>query len=161
MTFDPVKINLQQTQNQCEHGGRKSACVTTEVCFVYSVKSDNQDVNAAAGESFSILIHSFLCRLTVKDVVFHYYVFSLLSCSAEIRYHLTLDALRAKARASFIDTDDKSDRKITRTFTIKDRERKCVRETFMMSASTLILMMSTWGYLQFLTCTKSTPKLCF
>ncbi|XP_037608063.1 integrin alpha-1 isoform X2 [Sebastes umbrosus] len=99
MTFDPVKINLQQTQNQCEHGGRKSACVTTEVCFVYSVKSDNQDVNAAA----------------------------------EIRYHLTLDALRAKARASFIDTDDKSDRKITRTFTIKDRERKCVRETLMMS----------------------------
>ncbi|KAF1377677.1 hypothetical protein PFLUV_G00203230 [Perca fluviatilis] len=100
MTFEPVKINLQQTQYQCEHGGRKSACVTTEVCFVYNIKSDKQDVNTAA----------------------------------EIRYNLTLDALRAKARASFIDSDDKSDRKITRNFTIKDRERKCVKETFMMSA---------------------------
>ncbi|TDH02169.1 hypothetical protein EPR50_G00170330 [Perca flavescens] len=100
MTFEPVKINLQQTQYQCEHGGRISACVTTEVCFIYSIKSDKQDVNTAA----------------------------------EIRYNLTLDALRAKARASFIDSDDKSDRKITRNFTIKDRERKCVKETFMMSA---------------------------
>ncbi|XP_031173579.1 integrin alpha-1 [Sander lucioperca] len=100
MTFDPFKINLQQTQHQCEHGGRKSVCVTTEVCFVYSIKSDKQDVNT----------------------------------SAEIRYNLTLDALRAKARASFIYLDDKSDRKITRNFTIKDRERKCVQETFMMSA---------------------------
>lgn len=100
MTFDPVKINLQQAQYQCEHGGRKSVCVKTEVCFVYSVKSDQQDVNA----------------------------------DADIRYNLTLDALRAKARASFIDSDDKSDRKITRIFTIKDRERKCVQETIMMSA---------------------------
>ncbi|XP_029300794.1 integrin alpha-1 [Cottoperca gobio] len=100
MTFDPVKINLQQTQYQCEHGGRKSVCVTTEVCFVYSIKSDKQDVNAAA----------------------------------EIRYSLTLDALRAKARASFIDSDDKSDRRITRSFNIMDRERKCAPVTFMMSA---------------------------
>ncbi|XP_042365200.1 integrin alpha-1 [Plectropomus leopardus] len=100
MTFDPAKINLQQSQYQCEHGGRKSVCVTTEVCFIYSVKSDNQDVQT----------------------------------DAAIRYSLTLDALRAKARASFIDSDDKSDRKITRVFTIKDRERQCVQETFMMSA---------------------------
>uniref|UniRef100_A0A8C3AYL5 Integrin, alpha 1 n=1 Tax=Cyclopterus lumpus TaxID=8103 RepID=A0A8C3AYL5_CYCLU len=100
MTFDPVKINLQQTQYQCEHGGRKSVCVTTEVCFVYNVKSDNQDVNPAA----------------------------------DIHYNLTLDALRAKARASFMASDDKSDRRITRSLTIKDKERKCVQETFMMSA---------------------------
>uniref|UniRef100_A0A8C4GNN8 Integrin, alpha 1 n=1 Tax=Dicentrarchus labrax TaxID=13489 RepID=A0A8C4GNN8_DICLA len=40
MTFDPVKINLQQTQYQCEHGGPKSVCVTTEVCFSYVIKSD-------------------------------------------------------------------------------------------------------------------------
>ncbi|XP_060916805.1 integrin alpha-1 [Labrus mixtus] len=100
MTFDPVKINLQQAQFQCEHGGRKSVCVKTEVCFTYSIKSDQQDSKSAA----------------------------------EIRYDLTLDALRAKARASFINTDDKSDRRITRRFTIKDREKKCVQETFMMSA---------------------------
>uniref|UniRef100_A0A8C3AZX9 Integrin, alpha 1 n=1 Tax=Cyclopterus lumpus TaxID=8103 RepID=A0A8C3AZX9_CYCLU len=65
MTFDPVKINLQQTQYQCEHGGRKSVCVTTEVCFVYNVKSDNQDVNPAAGEPFSsLLIHLYASSLS-------------------------------------------------------------------------------------------------
>lgn len=70
---------------------------------------------------------------------------SYLLCPAEIRYSLTLDALRAKARASFIGSVDKSDRKITRIFNIKDRERKCVEETFMMSASILISVMYTWG----------------
>ncbi|XP_041666679.1 integrin alpha-1 [Cheilinus undulatus] len=100
MTFDPSKINLQQAQYQCEYGGRKSVCVKTDVCFHYSIKSEQQDPNAAA----------------------------------EIRYNLTLDALRAKARASFINTDDKSDRRLTKTFTIKDREKKCVQEVFMMSA---------------------------
>ncbi|XP_073334764.1 integrin alpha-1 [Pagrus major] len=98
MTFEPVKINLQQSQ--CEHYGRKSVCVTTEVCFAYTIKSDQPDLDYAA----------------------------------EIRYDLTLDALRAKARASFIYMDDKSDRRITRTFTIKNGERKCVTEIFMMSA---------------------------
>ncbi|XP_037340937.2 integrin alpha-1 isoform X2 [Pungitius pungitius] len=98
MTFDPVKINLQQTQ--CDHAGRKSVCVETEVCFHYSVKSDNGDESAAA----------------------------------DIRYNLTLDALRAKARASFKAPEDKGDRRITRSLTIKDRERKCVQETFVMSA---------------------------
>ncbi|XP_070845853.1 integrin alpha-1 [Chaetodon trifascialis] len=99
MTFDPVKINLQQAQYQCEHGGRKAVCVNTDVCFAYAIKSDQQDLNSAA----------------------------------EIHYNLTLDALRAKARASFIDSDDKSDRRITRSFTIKDRETKCVQEIFLMS----------------------------
>ncbi|XP_071321704.1 integrin alpha-1 isoform X2 [Trachinotus anak] len=100
MTFDPVKINLQQSQYQCEHGGRKSVCVTTEVCFVYTIKSDKPAVTSAA----------------------------------VIRYNLTLDALRAKARASFIQSDDKNDRRIAKNFSITDRERKCVQETFMMSA---------------------------
>ncbi|XP_045922775.1 integrin alpha-1 [Micropterus dolomieu] len=100
MTFDPVKINLQQSQYQCEHGGRKSVCVKTEVCFAYRIKSEQQDLNSVTG----------------------------------IRYDLTLDALRAKARASFIDADDKSDRRITKSFTMKDRDRKCVQETIMMSA---------------------------
>ncbi|KAM3599106.1 uncharacterized protein V6R79_000109 [Siganus canaliculatus] len=99
MTFNPVKINLQQSQYQCEHRGRRSVCVTTEVCFTFSIKSDQQDLNFAAG----------------------------------VRYDLTLDALRAKARASFIGPDDKSDRRVARNFTIKDRETKCVNETFMMS----------------------------
>uniref|UniRef100_A0A671UNV5 Integrin, alpha 1 n=1 Tax=Sparus aurata TaxID=8175 RepID=A0A671UNV5_SPAAU len=101
MTFNPVKINMQQAQ--CEHNGRKSVCVKTEVCFAYSIKSDQPTSKNATGEP-------------------------------SIRYDLTLDALRAKARASFINTDDKSDRRITRTFTIKDGERKCVDETFMMVA---------------------------
>ncbi|CAN9504539.1 unnamed protein product [Ophioblennius macclurei] len=100
MTFNPAKINLQQAQHQCEIGGRKSVCVITEVCFVYSVKSDNPGLYSKAG----------------------------------IHYTLTLDALRAKARASFIGTDDKNERKITKTFSIIDRKRKCVNETFMMSA---------------------------
>uniref|UniRef100_A0A3Q1IUV4 VWFA domain-containing protein n=1 Tax=Anabas testudineus TaxID=64144 RepID=A0A3Q1IUV4_ANATE len=103
MTFNPPKINLQHSQYQCEHGGRQSVCVTTKVCFFYSIKSDNKDANSAAGET-------------------------------SIRFNLTLDALRAKARASFIDEDDKNDRRITRNFTIKDTETKCMQETFMMSA---------------------------
>ncbi|XP_040914374.1 integrin alpha-1 [Toxotes jaculatrix] len=100
MTFDPMKINLQQSQYQCEHGGHTSVCVKTEVCFSYSIKSDKQDLEA----------------------------------SAVIRYSLTLDAQRAKARASFIGLDDKNDRKITKNFTIKAIEPKCVQERFMMSA---------------------------
>lgn len=63
---------------------------------------------------------------------------SHLLCPAVIRYDLTLDALRAKARASFRDSDDKSDRRISSSFTITGREKKCVKEVFMMSASTLI-----------------------
>uniref|UniRef100_A0A673C9Y0 Integrin, alpha 1 n=1 Tax=Sphaeramia orbicularis TaxID=375764 RepID=A0A673C9Y0_9TELE len=100
MTFDPAKIKLQQVQYQCEHSGRKSVCVKTEVCFVYTVKSDNKDATTAN----------------------------------EVHYNLTVDALRAKARASFLDPEGKSDRRITRTFTINDGERKCMEETFMMSA---------------------------
>lgn len=55
MTFDPVKINLQQSQYQCEHDGRKSVCVKTEVCFAYRIKSEQQDLNSVAGEPLSIL----------------------------------------------------------------------------------------------------------
>lgn len=50
MTFDPAKINLQQTQYHCERGSRRSTCVTTEVCFSYWVKSDNQAPHSTAGE---------------------------------------------------------------------------------------------------------------
>uniref|UniRef100_A0A7N6A4J6 VWFA domain-containing protein n=1 Tax=Anabas testudineus TaxID=64144 RepID=A0A7N6A4J6_ANATE len=46
MTFNPPKINLQHSQYQCEHGGRQSVCVTTKVCFFYSIKSDNKDANS-------------------------------------------------------------------------------------------------------------------
>uniref|UniRef100_A0A7N6B5J3 VWFA domain-containing protein n=1 Tax=Anabas testudineus TaxID=64144 RepID=A0A7N6B5J3_ANATE len=55
MTFNPPKINLQHSQYQCEHGGRQSVCVTTKVCFFYSIKSDNKDANSAAGETCNIL----------------------------------------------------------------------------------------------------------
>ncbi|XP_030599047.1 integrin alpha-1 [Archocentrus centrarchus] len=99
MTFDPAKINLQQSEHQCEHGGRKSVCVKTTVCFNYNVKSDKQ---------------------IVKEM-------------ADIRYTITLDGLRAKARASFNGTDDKIDRKTTKTFTIEHGISRCMEETFMMS----------------------------
>lgn len=100
MTFDPPKIRLQQVQYQCEHNGRKSVCVTTEVCFVYNVKSENKD-----------------------DAV-----------NTEIFYNLTVDARRTKARASFLVKEGKSERRISRKISISDGERKCLQETFMMSA---------------------------
>uniref|UniRef100_A0A667Z8X4 Integrin, alpha 1 n=1 Tax=Myripristis murdjan TaxID=586833 RepID=A0A667Z8X4_9TELE len=96
MTFDPVKINLQQTN--CEPGGRKTVCVETQVCFTYSIKSDKQDSHSVT----------------------------------EIRYDLTLDALRAKARASFLLPDDKNDRRISKRAVITDK--LCVKETFALSA---------------------------
>uniref|UniRef100_A0A8C6SBE9 Integrin, alpha 1 n=1 Tax=Neogobius melanostomus TaxID=47308 RepID=A0A8C6SBE9_9GOBI len=52
----------------------------------------------------------------------------------EIFYNLTVDARRAKSRASFLDKEGKSDRRISRKFNISDGEKKCLRETFMMSA---------------------------
>lgn len=50
LTFDPAKINLQQAQYQCEHGGHRSACVKAEVCFAYRVKSEQQGLNVTTGE---------------------------------------------------------------------------------------------------------------
>nr|XP_015798442.2 integrin alpha-1 [Nothobranchius furzeri] len=100
MTFDPVKINLQQSQYQCTHRGHKSVCVTTTFCFHYLVKSHQKDPNSAA----------------------------------DIRYTVTLDALRTNARASFIDLESvKSERRSAMTLNIKDKEKKCLNETFMMS----------------------------
>lgn len=120
LTFDPAKINLQQAQYQCEHGSRKSACVTAEVCFAYKVKSEQQDLNLATGEPLRTAWRS------VRAPVLHLRV-----PSAEIRYDLTLDALRAKARASFIE----GDRRISKTLPLRGRERHCVQETFMMEVS--------------------------
>lgn len=53
MTFDPAKINLQQVQYHCERGSRRATCVTTEVCFSYWVKSDQQAPHSTAGEPLS------------------------------------------------------------------------------------------------------------
>uniref|UniRef100_A0A671PS22 Integrin alpha-1-like n=1 Tax=Sinocyclocheilus anshuiensis TaxID=1608454 RepID=A0A671PS22_9TELE len=47
MTFDPSKINLQQT---CQVQGRTTVCVKTKVCFKYRIKSD-KDTNTGTGES--------------------------------------------------------------------------------------------------------------
>uniref|UniRef100_A0A672IG08 VWFA domain-containing protein n=1 Tax=Salarias fasciatus TaxID=181472 RepID=A0A672IG08_SALFA len=65
MTFNPAKINLQQAQHQCEHGGRKSVCVVTEVCFDYSVKSDNQDLQSS--QSACLHFSSMLIKVNKKD----------------------------------------------------------------------------------------------
>lgn len=139
MIFDPVKINLQQAQHQCEHRGRRSVCVKTKVCFTYTIKSEQQKSTSDAGEPAPIPIKN---KKSIRSCcVLIFPLVSSLSCRpAGIRYDLTLDALRAKARASFIDSDDKSDRKISKRFSIRDRETKCVEETFMMSASTLIFL---------------------
>uniref|UniRef100_A0A8C1A1Q4 Integrin subunit alpha 1 n=1 Tax=Cyprinus carpio carpio TaxID=630221 RepID=A0A8C1A1Q4_CYPCA len=47
MTFDPSKINLQQT---CQIQGRTTVCVKTKVCFKYRIKSD-KDTKTETGES--------------------------------------------------------------------------------------------------------------
>ena len=52
----------------------------------------------------------------------------------EIRYALTLDALRAKARASFSGPEDK--RRISRNTSMTDK--KCFTEHFRMSASDFV-----------------------
>ncbi|XP_054908607.1 integrin alpha-1 [Poeciliopsis prolifica] len=55
--------------------------------------------------------------------------------STEIRYNVTLDVLRSKARASFIDQDlDKSDRRVSKTFSIINGQKICKTERFIMSA---------------------------
>ncbi|XP_043999977.1 integrin alpha-1 [Gambusia affinis] len=55
--------------------------------------------------------------------------------STEIRYNVTLDVLRSKARASFIEQDlDKSDRRVTKTFSISNGQSICKTERFIMSA---------------------------
>lgn len=80
MTFDPVKINLQQSQYQCEHNGRKSVCVTTDVCFVYTIKSDNKDSNFVAGEPHGhlVLVYSILSLNRLRCYSF---LFFSLTCS--------------------------------------------------------------------------------
>uniref|UniRef100_A0A8C2CCX0 Integrin, alpha 1 n=1 Tax=Cyprinus carpio TaxID=7962 RepID=A0A8C2CCX0_CYPCA len=46
MTFDPSKINLQQT---CQVQGRTTVCVKTKVCFKYRIKSD-KDTKTETGD---------------------------------------------------------------------------------------------------------------
>ena len=58
----------------------------------------------------------------------------------EIRYALTLDALRAKARASFSGPEDK--RRISRNTSMTDK--KCFTEHFRMSASDFVLPWPTF-----------------
>lgn len=121
LTFDPAKINLQQAQHQCEHGGRRSACVKVKVCFDYRVKSEKWDATATTGEPLG----------TVRGFVRASGPSPARVRPAEMRYELTLDAPRAKARASFI----QGDRKIGRELSIETRRRSCQQDTFMMEVS--------------------------
>ncbi len=82
MTFDPVKINLQQSQ--CEHGGRISVCVTTKLCFTYSIKSDQQDLNADAGELFSIILLPPHCQICCILLFYAFYICRVLQRSATV-----------------------------------------------------------------------------
>lgn len=58
MTFNPSKVNLQQTEHQCEHGNRKSICVKTKLCFTYRVKSDQPTVDTTANMTYTITLDS-------------------------------------------------------------------------------------------------------
>lgn len=46
MTFDPSKINLQQT---CQVHGKNTVCVKIRVCFRYRIKSE-KDKNTGTGK---------------------------------------------------------------------------------------------------------------
>lgn len=96
MTFDPSKINLQQT---CQVHGRTTVCVKTKVCFKYRIKSDT-DTNTETGKSLKL----FLYVLSVKS-----FIFCVFKCCFPpvIRYSLTLDSLRAIARGRFNETEDR------------------------------------------------------
>lgn len=120
LTFDPAKINLQQAQYQCEHGGRTSTCVKAEVCFAYRVKSEQHHRLTSTGEALRTGWRSGRASVT-----------HLLVGPAEIRYGLKLDALRVKARASFVE----GDRRISKMLLIGAGGRRCVQETFMMEVS--------------------------
>lgn len=65
---------------------------------------------------------------------------------AGIRFRLTVDPPRAKARASFLDPGNKSSRNITRVFSSKDQQVTCIQETFMMSVSALIFEKISWEF---------------
>ncbi|KAF4108006.1 integrin alpha-1 [Onychostoma macrolepis] len=54
MTFDPSKINLQQT---CQVQGRTTVCVKTKVCFKYRIKSD-KDTNTGTVIRYSLTLDS-------------------------------------------------------------------------------------------------------
>uniref|UniRef100_A0A8C7CBB7 Integrin alpha-1-like n=1 Tax=Oncorhynchus kisutch TaxID=8019 RepID=A0A8C7CBB7_ONCKI len=105
MTFDPNKINLQQPSDDCVLGERATVCVKTRVCFSYSVKSEKDHTNLGTGES---LINT-------------------------LPYNLTLDSLRAKSRAAFVNPDEKSERKVQVTANIIDA--LCLEHSFAMKAS--------------------------
>lgn len=142
MTFDPAKINLQQLQYQCEHGGRRSVCVKTEVCFNFIIRSEKMKSPFTTGGPTPIP-SSITKKISIRCCCVLIFPLILSGHHAEIRYSLKVDALRAKARASFIDLGDKSD---SRIFSIRDRESKCVQETFMMSVSALIFERTTWEF---------------
>lgn len=54
-------------------------------------------------------------------------------CVSAIKYSLTLDSLRAKSRAAFVNIDEKSERKAQATAKIIDN--LCVEHLFAMKAS--------------------------
>lgn len=124
MTFDPSKINLQQT---CQVQGRTTVCVKTKVCFKYRIKSD-KETNTGTGEE----VMHFLYVLSIKSFNFCFFKW----CFAPvIRYSLTLDSLRAIARGRFNDTDN---RRLQKNESIVDE--LCREHTFYTSASKSVFL---------------------
>lgn len=124
MTFDPSKINLQQT---CQVQGRTTVCVKTEVCFKYRIKPDKH-TNTGTGEE----VMRELYVLSVKSFQFCFFKW----CFAPvIRYSLTLDSLRAIARGRFNETDS---RRLQKNESIVDSF--CREHTFYTSASKSVFL---------------------
>uniref|UniRef100_A0A672NP76 Integrin subunit alpha 1 n=1 Tax=Sinocyclocheilus grahami TaxID=75366 RepID=A0A672NP76_SINGR len=84
MTFDPSKINLQQT---CQVQGRTTVCVKTKVCFKYRIKSD-KDTNTGTGEEVMRFLYVF-CQSNLSNSAFSNGVL-LQSSGTSTRCKLTL-----------------------------------------------------------------------
>lgn len=121
MTFDPSKINLQQT---CQVHGKTTVCVKIRVCFKYRIKSE-KDTKTGTGTS-----HTFLLTALSWSFFFEIIMNGGFSLHSVIRYSLMLDSLRAISRARFNKTED---RRLQKNVSIDDS--LCREHTFYTSAS--------------------------
>lgn len=142
MTFDPSKINLQQT---CQVHGKTTVCVKTRVCFQYRIKSE-KDANTGTGKWRACILTAFKLVLKEKDNIMSFTVDFRLSFSSVIRYSLMLDSLRAISRARFNKTED---RRLQKNESIDDRF--CREHTFYTSASKSVF--SYTRFKQYCSCT--------
>lgn len=147
MTFDPSKINLQQT---CQVHGKNTVCVKIRVCFRYRIKSE-KDKNTGTGKGRACMsdTHFYWPHSLPSNCTSHFHTFR----DSDIRYSLMLDSLRAISRARFNETED---RRLQRNESII--ERLCREHTFYTSASK-----SVFSFTRSSTCTNraTVPPFCY